>query len=459
MHRIIAPALALLLTVTAATAEVPRTSAQLSLSFAPVVRQAAPAVVNIYARTLVDGAGNPFAGSPFEELMRGMGRVVPRVKNALGSGVILTPDGLVVTNYHVAGGADAIKVVLSDRREFSAEVVISDKRIDLVLLRLEGAGDLPTIPLAPRASLSVGDLVLAIGNPYGIGQTVSSGIVSALARTGLAVGDRDGFFIQTDAPINPGNSGGALVDIEGRLVAINTAIFSRSGGSNGIGFAIPVALVRQFLLQAQAGAARFRRPWGGITAQPVDADLAASLGLDRPQGVLINAFGPASPFREAGLSVGDLVLSVGGEEVNTPQGLLFQMEAAGIGSALELTYLSDGERHSGHLQVVAAPETPPRSPVTIPQGRPFAGLSAEQINPAVIEEMGGLPINAEGVVVRETGLLGRRIGLEPGDIIRRVNGRAITTTADLARAAGQRVARWEVVYERGGERRAVRFRL
>jgi len=387
-----------------------------------------------------------------------MGRVVPRVKNALGSGVILTPDGLVVTNYHVAGGADAIKVVLSNRREFSAEVVLSDKRIDLVLLRLDGASGLPRLPLAPRGSLSVGDLVLAIGNPYGIGQTVSSGIVSALARTGLAVGDRDGFFIQTDAPINPGNSGGALVDTQGRLVGINTAIFSRSGGSNGIGFAIPVALARQFLEQAQAGAARFRRPWGGITAQPVDADLAASLGLDRPQGVLINAFGPASPFRAAGLSVGDLILSVGGERVNTPQGLLFQMEAAGIGSTLDITYLSNGERRTGEVRVVAAPESPPRSPVTIPQGRPFAGLRAEQINPAVIEEM-GLAINAEGVVVRGTGLLGRRIGLQPGDIIRRINGRTIETTADLARAAGQRVARWEVIYERGGERRAVRFRL
>ena len=457
MRGLVAGIHALILAVGAAAAEVPESRAEISLSFAPVVEQAAPAVVNIYTRRVV-GADSPFAGSRFEDMMRGMGRTVPQVQNALGSGVILTAGGLVMTNYHIAGEADEITIVLADRREFSAEIVLAEERTDLALLRIDGDPELAHLPLAPRGALDVGDLVLAVGNPFGIGQTVSSGIVSALARTGLPVGSGEGFYIQTDAAINPGNSGGALIDLEGRLVGVNTAIFSRSGGSNGIGFAIPAALISEFLDQARAGESRFRRPWGGIMAQAVDADMANGLGLDRPRGVILRRFGPASPFREAGLALGDVILSVEGTEVNTPQGLLFQMEIAGIGGELSMRVRQDGSTHRVTVAMIAPPERPPSAPVTIADERPFAGLSGVRINPAVMQRM-KLPLNADGVVVTEPGTLGRRIGLEPGDIMRRINGADIATTEDLQREAGKRRARWEVTFERGGDRKTVRFRL
>ena len=218
----------------------PQSSAQLQLSFAPVVKKAAPAVVNIYAKRIVERRVSPFANDPmFSQMFRDRGRLVPRVENSLGSGVILTPAGMVVSNYHVVGMATEIRVVLADRREFIADVLLGDKEADLAVLKLRGAQDLPALAFRDSDAVEVGDLVLAIGNPFGVGQTVSSGIVSGLARSGLSIGSGRGYFIQTDAPINPGNSGGALVDMDGRLVGVNTAILTRSGGSNGIGLPSP----------------------------------------------------------------------------------------------------------------------------------------------------------------------------------------------------------------------------
>ena len=230
---------------------VPESQTQIQLSFAPVVKQAAPAVVNIYAKTLVERRRSPFAGDPFfDKFFGGFGdRALSRkrIERSLGSGVIVSQDGLVVTNYHVVANAVEVTAALADKREFSAAIILADKASDLAVLRLDGASNLPTLSFGDSDALQVGDLVLAIGNPFGVGQTVTVGIISAQARTGA----EGRTFIQTDAAINPGNSGGALVDMAGNLAGVNSAILTRSGGSNGIGFAIPAALARQAVKQAQ----------------------------------------------------------------------------------------------------------------------------------------------------------------------------------------------------------------
>src|SRR6516165_9479862 len=237
--------------------QVPTSAGQLELSFAPVVKRVAPAVVNVYAARIVAN-NNPFLADPFFRQFFG---AVPReqVERSLGSGVIIDPAGLVVTNYHVIDGASQIKVALADKREFEADIVLKDQRSDLAVLRIKGAKErFPTLEFADSDELQVGDVVLAIGDPFGVGQTVTHGIVSAVARTQVGISDYQ-FFIQTDAAINPGNSGGALVDMAGRLVGINSAIYSRSGGSQGIGFAIPANMVRVVVSSARSGGTSVRR--------------------------------------------------------------------------------------------------------------------------------------------------------------------------------------------------------
>lgn len=236
---------------------IPQSQAEIALSFAPVARKAAPAVVSIHTRKLVERRFDPFAGHPmFERFFRGMHRppgfVQRGVEQSLGSGVILDPSGIVVSNYHVVGGADEIVIVLEDGREFQGRVILADRETDLAVVRLDGASDLPALSLRDSDTIEVGDLVLAIGNPFGVGQTVTSGIISALGR-GVAARGEPGMFIQTDAAINPGNSGGALIDMQGRLVGINTAILSRTGGSIGIGFAVPANIVARIVEAARSG--------------------------------------------------------------------------------------------------------------------------------------------------------------------------------------------------------------
>jgi len=445
----------------AAQPRVPQDMPEITLSFAPVVRETAPAVVNIYARRVVAERVSPFADDPFfREFFGDMGRTVPRVQNSLGSGVILSPDGIVVSNYHVVGDSSDIRVVLNDRREYSAEVMLADEASDLVVLRLDGARDLPALRFRDSDTLEVGDLVLAIGNPFGVGQTVSSGIVSGLARSSAAVFDGRGYFIQTDAAINPGNSGGALVDMAGRLVGINTAILTRSGGSLGVGFAIPGNLVAQMVSQAEAGNTRFVRPWAGVSAQAVDAALAEALEAPAPRGVVLTELHPESPFRNAGLAPGDIVLDIAGAEVNTPQEMLFRLSVLGVGQkvAIELRRGATDAVETALVALVAAPESPPRAPVQITANVALRGLSAETINPAVISDL-GLPLASEGVVVTAVADLAARIGLRPGDILLRINGVPVPDTAALDRAARDTARTWQIDYIRDGRQGTFRFRL
>jgi len=451
---------AVLLVASPLTAQtVPDSRAQIQMSFAPVVRQAAPAVVSIYARRIVEERQSPFFGDPlFGQLFGDTGRRVPRVQNALGSGVVLSSDGIVVSNFHVVGNAEDIRVVLSDRREFAAEVILQDQESDLAVLRLRGASGLPALPLADSDRVEVGDLVLAIGNPFGVGQTVSSGIISALARSGIAVGSGRGYFIQTDAAINPGNSGGALVDMAGRLLGINSAILTRSGGSNGIGFAIPANLVAQVLAQAREGRTRFQRPWAGVGGQAVDAALAEALGLGLPQGVVLSTLHPESPLARAGLRAGDVVLAVEGEPVNSPEEMMFRMAARGIGGSLALTWQRGTERREASVALIGPPESPPRARLVV-GAMALRGLVAETVNPAVAAEW-GLDPAASGVLAVEAGdQAARLVGLEPGDLLLALNRQPLRTTADLERVLQTPSRYWELEIQREGRRSLLRFRL
>jgi Do/DeqQ family serine protease len=438
---------------------VPESAARISLSFAPVVKKAAPAVVNIYTRKVVERRVSPFADDPFFRRFFGdMFRALPgrrRIENSLGSGVILDPSGIVVSNHHVVAGADEITVVLADRREFRGRVIFDDEESDLAVVRLEDASGLPALELRDSDTLEVGDLVLAIGNPFGVGQTVTSGIVSGLARSGAGRRLQDGYFIQTDAAINPGNSGGALVDMQGRLVGVNTAILSRTGGSIGIGFAVPANLVARVVEAARSGQRELARPWLGLSGQAVTGDLAGALGLVRPRGVLIDALHPQSPLAEAGLEAGDVLLALGGQRVDSPRELEFRAATLGTGRRAELAYLRDGRRRTARLRLAPAPETPPRKPTEITRGA-LRGLALVGINPAVIEER-DLPLTARGVLVTRARDRARRAGFRAGDILLEAEGRPLARVSDLAEALSGARGPVEIEVSRDGRRGTIRL--
>ncbi len=435
---------------------VPGSRDQITLSFAPLVRRAAPAVVNIFARKVVRSAapfGRLFDDPFFRRFFGGDPRFgVPRerVERSLGSGVLVSTDGLVVTNAHVIGEADEIRVVLNDRREFDAYKVTVDERTDLAILQLRRVeGALPSLPLGDSDALEVGDLVLAIGNPFGVGQTVTSGIVSALARTTVGVSDYS-FFIQTDAAINPGNSGGALLAMDGQVVGINTAIYSRSGGSIGIGFAVPSAMVRAVLSAVQRGEPLVR-PWTGIAAQSVDRELAQSLGLDRPAGVLVRGLHRLSPGHRAGLRPGDVITAVDGRSVDDPPALRYRLATYAIGGSAVLTVVRGGRTREVVLPLIAAPEDPPRRETLLEGRHPLAGARVANLSPAVAETL-GFDDGAEGVVVLRT--LPRspavRVGVRAGDVVAAVNGRAIIRVRDLEGVLRRAQRRWRLDVRRDG---------
>ncbi len=444
-----------------AQTRVPASQAEIALGFAPLVKEAAPAVVNIYAKIITQTqARSPFMNDPFfDDLFRGFGQQSrPRVQNSLGSGVILSADGFVVSNYHVVGTASEIRVVTTDRREFNARVVLADEASDLAILQLDDAQDLPFLSLRDSDRVEVGELALAIGNPFGVGQTVSSGIISGLARSGTATGAGRGYYIQTDAPINPGNSGGALIDVNGDLIGINTRILSRSGGSNGIGFAIPANLVREFVRQAQEGSEAFQRPWAGMSGQPMDADLAESLGLGLVEGMMISDLHPQSPFMRAGFQVGDVVTQVDGEPVNSPPEMVFRMTVAGLGQTAIFTRVRDGVAEEVEVALLPAPNDPPAEALVLGDRSVFPGLEIARINPAVVSGM-GLPFSATGVVVTAPGPYAARAGIQVGDILVQVNGNGIERPKDVDRALREKTRWMQVELMRRGQRVVLRFRL
>jgi Do/DeqQ family serine protease len=449
---------AMLATAAPAADYVPASRDAIHLSFAPVVKRVAPAVVNVYSRRVIHsriGPGALFNDPLFQRFFGDMappGMPRERIQNSLGSGVIVDPSGLIVTNRHVIDGADEIHVVLADRREFRARVILSDQRADLAVLRIDASGDrLPTLSLGDSDALEVGDLVLAIGDPFGVGQTVTMGIISGLARS---IGTDDfGSFIQTDAAINPGNSGGPLVDLDGRIVGINTAIFSQSGGSVGIGFAVPANMVRAVIDAARRGG-HVMRPWLGASAQAVTPELARGLGLPRPEGALIKDVVAGSPAAIAGLRDGDVVLSVDGHEVTSPDELRFRIATLASNARTELAFWRNGGQRDATITLTTPPEVPPRD-ITLLGGRePFSGATVANLNPAFDAEL-GIDDDQTGVIVRQvaTGSIAEEIGLEPGDIVLAVNDEDIDSVATLQREV-RTPEPWHLTIRRHGQRLA-----
>lgn len=445
---------------------VPEERVSVQLSFAPLVKKVAPAVVNIYTtRTISRRYVHPFMDDPFFSQFFGDmpgydrgGTVRRKVEGALGSGVIVSPDGLVVTNAHVVKGADEIKVMLADGREFPAHLSLKDEPSDVALLRVDaGSEALPYAELKPSETLEVGDLVLAIGNPFGVGQTVTSGIISALARSSLDINDYN-FFIQTDAAINPGNSGGPLVSMSGGVIGINTAIFSQSGGSLGIGFAIPSEMVQSVIAAEARGQSGVIRPWLGVSSQAVTAEIADSLGLKKPRGTLISALHNASPLQAAGIKVGDVLVTLNGHEIRDPSEMKFRMATVKIGDTATIGYLRNGKVKEARIEAIAPPEDPPRDQTTLSQGI-FSGVTVANINPAVVHELGLSDQDAQGVVVVavENGGYGARL-LRKGDIILNVSQRDISDVAGLKKTLMLRLATFSLVINRGGKIQQIAIR-
>ncbi|MFL2794479.1 MAG: trypsin-like peptidase domain-containing protein [Paracoccaceae bacterium] len=437
---------------------VPQSELEIKLSFVPLVKQAAPAVVNIYAQRIIAERRSPFSRDPFfRDFFRNFGQLQPRVQNSLGSGVILSGDGYVVSNYHVVGGATDIRVVLHDGREISGNVILSDEESDLAVLKLNTDEMLPHLDLRKSDTVEVGELVLAIGNPFGVGQTVTSGIISGLARTGIASGSAKGYFLQTDAPINPGNSGGALIDISGSLVGINTSILSRSGGSNGIGFAIPADLVGQFLVQAKAGRSSFIRPWAGMRGQPITFEMAASLNLPAMSGMIISELHELSPFSKVGIEVRDIITKVDGLDINNPAEMLYRMSVAGIGAAVDVSYLSKGTIKSSKIDLVEIPNLKGKQ-VTLGPEYIFLDLRISELTPEFQSKF-GLSFSSTGLIVLGPGRIASRLGLRRGDLLREINGKPVDTIEDATSAIGSIKSSGSITIIRSGRRVSLRFRL
>ncbi|MEO8927057.1 MAG: Do family serine endopeptidase [Caulobacteraceae bacterium] len=432
----------------------PPNLAALQMSFAPIVRHAAPAVVNVYSRRVVRQQVDPFWG-----LFAGGGVSRDRVEQSLGSGSIVRADGAILTNHHNIENAQEIMVVTADRREWPARVLLDDARADLAVLKIDTKGErLPTIAIDAAAAPQVGDLVLAIGDPFGVGQTVTNGIVSALARSDVGISDYS-FFIQTDAAINPGNSGGPLVDMNGDLIGVNTAIVSGSGTSSGVGFAIPAAMAKQVVTAALGGGHAVARPWLGVKTQGLTGDMAKSLGLSVPQGVVVTDVWPSGPAARAGLAQGDVIVSVNGQAINDDAGLNYTVATRGEGDTLSLVV-----RHNGGPErtVSARVEAPPARPAadarTLNGHNPLAGASVVNVSPAAAYRYGVDPFSAQGVLVTAVNPgFAQQIGLQAGDFIREINGRKVATTAELAAALQSGPRGWTLAIQRGDRVITARF--
>ena len=430
----------------------PNSATEMRLSFAPAVQRAAPSVVNVYAGRVVADRHPMFDDPVFRRFFGAPGMPRERVQRSLGSGVIVDVAGLVVTNNHVVEGATEIKVALADRREFEADIVLKDARTDLAVLRIKnGRERFPAIEIGNSDELQVGDLVLAIGNPFAVGQTVTHGIVSALARTQMGITDYQ-FFIQTDAAINPGNSGGALVDLDGRLIGINTAIYSRSGGSQGIGFAIPMNMVQVVIASARSGSAFVRRPWLGAKLQAVTPDIAESLGLKRPAGALVASLVPGGPGARGGMRTGDLVTAIDGQAVDDPEAFGFRFATKALGGKAQVGVLRNSKEVRLAVPLEAAPETPPREPVTIAGRSPFTGATLVNLSPAVAEEL-RIESSLEGVVIAEIepGTPAQAVGFQRGDVVLEVNGERIIRTREIEQLTRRPQRVWRIQISRGGQ--------
>ncbi|MCU0832069.1 MAG: Do family serine endopeptidase [Rhizobiaceae bacterium] len=421
---------------------VPFSAAEVQLSFAPLVQQTAPTVVNVYAERMTRQRTSPFEGDPFFEQFfgRAFRQAPPRVQSSLGSGVIVGADGVVVTNFHVIEGADQVRIALSDGREYDSRLMLADKELDLAVLKINPGTELAALPLADSDLIAIGDLVLAIGNPFGVGQTTTSGIISATARSRIGVSDF-GFFIQTDAAINPGNSGGALINMGGELIGINTAIFSRGGGSNGIGFAIPSNMVRAVVAQAVAGSSRFERPWIGAEFDAVTPEIADALGMERPFGAIVTGVARDGPAAKAGLKPGDVIVAVNAVEIEHPDALGYRLLVHQAGEAVAMTVRRQARDSEVRVMLARQPKAGEgaQGRIIIEGESPFAGaVLARDRGP-------GVPI-----IDLVEGSTAARTGFRPGDRIVALNGEEVATPQDVQRLAAENTRWWRFTIDRDG---------
>ena len=392
-------------------------------SYRDVVAAAMPGVVNIAtSRTVVRQSRQDFFGFPM------FGAPEQRQEQSLGSGVVLSADGVIVTNNHVVKDADEIVVFTADNTSYPATLVGVDAQTDLAVLHIVPKAPLHPLAFGDSEAVAVGDVVLAIGNPFGVGQTVTSGIVSALGKTQLGINEYED-FIQTDAAINPGNSGGALIDTTGGLIGINSAIYSKSGGSMGIGFAIPANLAKIVVESIQKNG-RMLRGYVGIAVQPVTADVAQALGMERSQGVLVSDVSKDGPAAQGGLKAGDVILAINGHAVRDPKDLRVRTAYSPVESTIDYQVLRDGKTMQVQVKVAAQELVKGRSAV-LEKGK-LAGLTVEDLNSEWRDGL-KLPENAQGVVVTQVknGSPAAQIGFEPGIVILAINRQPILNVGDL----------------------------
>jgi len=438
--------LSLWLSFDSAARRLPSSAGEVEISYAETVRKAAPAVVTIYAKRIVKRAAVPkffqqfFRNDPFFNRQR--------IERALGSGVIINADGFIVTNYHVIKNARELTVTLKDRREFDARIVSTDEASDLAVLRIDPKGEkLPFLEFADSDLIEAGDLVLAIGNPFGVGQTITSGIISATARTQVGINDV-GFFLQTDAATNQGNSGGALVNLNGKLVGINTAIYSKTGGFMGIGFSIPSNMVDLIARAAMRGGA-LRRPWLGANLQDVTSQIARAAGLEKSGGALISEVYPQSPAARAGLKTGDIILKIGDKEVLTSASLRYHIALRGEDKEVRLAFSRDGKWQEVDLPIGFPPMEPPPNYVRLSGNHPLAGARVANLSPALAIQY-KLPPENRGVVITEISpnAVAARF-LRKGDIILNVNGVIIPSVGKLQDRLKTGKRPWRISLRRG----------
>lgn len=409
--------------------------------FATIAAQVTPGIVNVFSQRIVttrDRVYSPFGADPFFDFFGQRFYSVPRQRRetSLGSGVLVSDSGVILTNNHVIEGAQEINVALADGRQFKAHMLGTDPATDIAVLKIDATG-LPHVPLGNSDSARIGDIVLAIGDPFGLGQTVTMGIISATGRYDVGVVDYEN-FIQTDAAINPGNSGGALVDLSGRVIGINTAIFSRSGGYQGIGFAVP-SNIAWSVLQSILTTGAVARGWLGLSFQDVDEDIVRAFGLDQAGGALVNEISPNSPAERAGIEQGDVITEFEDQPIIDALDLRRRIALAPIGSQVKIAYKRGGEQHEVYLTAEQmATEYTYLSESSKDWVSPIEGVVVEVMDRRTAQRA-GLKAGTQAVVVKD--ILARSpaaySGLRIGDIILEINRAAVSSVEDFKRLVAQ----------------------